>query len=161
MNNLTCDLCVCFSGIRLHLYDSFWHLWDQSTFVSLQCQQLSSLFADKLSQPIIMDSMWEEETWQQHFSPWHLQQKHLQSATVAYTTGNGDWVFFQLSLVQIVCAAIHDLCPGWHMADRQSCEASVLPVEMTPLLLEPESVTGSWFRMAGHVAVKRRLSVAA
>lgn len=38
------------------------------------------------------------------------------------------------------------------MADTQSCEASVLPVEMTLSFLEPECVAGGWCRMAGHVA---------
>lgn len=94
VNNLTCNLSVCFSDIRLHLcffflLFFFWHLWHQSTRLCPSTVNSSCLHPQfsppaKSSQPIIMDSIWEEETWQQHFSPRHLQQKHLQSATAVW-----------------------------------------------------------------------------
>lgn len=86
VNNLTCSLFVCFIGIRSHLYVFFWRLWYQSTClrsstVNNSCLHPQFFPAEKPSQPMIMDSIWEEQMWQQHFSPPHLQQKHLQFAT--------------------------------------------------------------------------------
>lgn len=47
-----------------------------------------------------MDSIWEEETWQQHFSPWHLQQKHLHSATAVWE----EWTTWQASATGFISA---------------------------------------------------------
>lgn len=65
VNNLTCNLSVCFSSIRLHLYVFFWHLWSQSTClcpssVNNSCLHLHFSPPAKPSQHRIMDSIWEE-----------------------------------------------------------------------------------------------------
>lgn len=54
--------------------------WCQIVCVCVFCQQLLSLSPPAKPQPIITDSIWEEDASQQHFSRQHLQPKHLQSA---------------------------------------------------------------------------------
>lgn len=98
--------------------------------VCVSCQQLlssSPVSPPAKPQPIITDSIWEEDASQQHFSRRHLQPKHLQSAChVSCSSAAATWF---ISVQPGPDCLRHHLWPlfrlthGWQTKLRGLCAA--------------------------------------